>query len=306
MRRRRAKSKVKVKGRSEGHLLDQFSRASLQQWNKFSSDLDEYHIRLFYHLEGLREAHNSELIESLRTSSPGAIRTGSWCRLVSFRYSDDFLSSRGSLINGGRFNIGADLDPRRFPGFPALYIAEAQETAYAEFFGAAESDSLGGISGHEFALQSESSFSMVRLTLKIENVFDLTNTKNLHAFSKVIAKFKMTSELRGLGRAIGISSSPMLIRSPALLKKDLTSSGWRNYPVQYEIPANSQVFGRLLRDAGFEGVIYPSSKGRGKCVAVFTENLEGTDSFVELADKAPASAKHVRLDSNNWKELSSV
>ena len=304
MSRRRAKTKNKLRRTSEGYVLDQFSQANLQQWNKFSKSLDEYHIRLFYHLEGLRESHNDSLIEALRKSGPLSKFEGSWCRLVSFRYSDDFLSPRGSLISGGRFNIGGDLDPRKFPGFPALYLAEDQKTAYAEFFGAPETVAPGQISGHEFALQSDTSFSFVRLSFVLENVFDLTKTKNLTAFSKLISKFNMTSELKDLGLTIGIPPSSMLIRDPALLKKDLTSSGWRDYPVQYEIPANSQVFGRLLRDAGFEAVIYPSSKGSGKCMAIFAENLEGSDSHVKLVDNAPATVKHVRLDSNNWKELS--
>jgi len=306
MRRRRINPKGRYGGQSEGFVLDQFSQANLQKWNKLSNALDEYHIRLFYHLEGLRESHKDSLIEALCDSGTRSISESSWCRLVSFRYSDDFLSPRGSLINGGRFNMGADLDPRNFSGFPALYMTDGQETAYAEFFGAIESNSSRKISGHEFALQSESSYSMVRLSFEIENVFDLTKSKNLNAFSKVISKFKMTQELRDLGRSIGISASRMLISDAALLKQDLMSSGWRNYPVQYEIPANSQVFGRLLRDAGFEGVIYPSSKGSGKCIAIFTENLEGSDSFIELVDRAPATVKHKKLDSSNWKELSSV
>ena len=52
MSRRKAKPKNKSRGASEGYVLDQFSQANLQQWNKLSSSLDEYHIRLFYHLEG--------------------------------------------------------------------------------------------------------------------------------------------------------------------------------------------------------------------------------------------------------------
>ena len=50
MSRRRAKAKNKLRRTSEGYVLDQFSQANLQQWNKFSKSLDEYHIRLFYHL----------------------------------------------------------------------------------------------------------------------------------------------------------------------------------------------------------------------------------------------------------------
>ena len=227
MRRRRIKPKGGSRGQSESFVLDQFSQANLQQWNKHSRALDEYHIRLFYHLEGLRESHKEQLIKALFSSRSKPVKADSWYRLVSFRYSNDFLSSKGSLISGGRFNIGSDLDSRTFPIFPALYLAENQETAYAENFGAVKSVSSGRIAGHEFALQGESSFTMVRLSFRFENIFDLTKTANLKAFSNAIAKFKMTPELVGLGRTIGLSQTSMLIRDPALLKKDSPSSGWR-------------------------------------------------------------------------------
>lgn len=63
-------------------------------------------------------------------------------------------------------------------------------------------------------------------------------------------------------------------------------------------------FGRMLRDAGFEGVIYPSTKGTAKCISVFVENLTGSDSYIELRDAAPESVMHTILHSGNWKELS--
>jgi len=304
IRTRKTRSKVKSRGQSERYVLDEFSRASLQQWKKHASALDKYHVQLFYHLEGLRKTHKNALIEALRQSSIQTVQKSDWSRLVSFRYSDDFLSPRGSLIGGGRFNIGTQLDARVFPGFPALYLAEDNTTAYAEYFGAPETSSPGQLSGHEFALQKKGSYSNVQLSFKVENIFDLTKANNLTAFAKVIAKFKVPPDLKLLGHDIGFPPSSMLIRTPSLLRKDLIAANWRNYPVQYEIPANSQIFGRILRDAGFEGVIYPSSKGTGKCIAIFVENFEGSDSYIELVDEAPVSVRFTRLEASNWKELS--
>ena len=126
MRRRGIRSKKISSTQPEGYFLDEFSQANLKQWNKFSNILDEYHIRLFYHLEGLRESHKTALTEALISSKLKAFNEGSWCRFVSFQYSDVVLSTKGSLISGGRFNIGSGLDPRSFPSFPVLYLAEDQ------------------------------------------------------------------------------------------------------------------------------------------------------------------------------------
>ena len=74
-------------------------------------------------------------------------------------------------------------------------------------------------------------------------------------------------------------------------------------PAQFEVPANSQVFGRMLIEAGFEGVLYPSSKGAGKCIALFPEVLVNSESYVELSDPTPAQLGHRRLDSTTCRAL---
>ena len=40
----------------------------------------------------------------------------------------------------------------------------------------------------------------------------------------------------------------------------------------------------FVKQAGFEGIIYPSTKGEGECIALFPDQLEGSDSYLELSD----------------------
>jgi hypothetical protein len=75
------------------------------------------------------------------------------------------------------------------------------------------------------------------------------------------------------------------------------------YPSQYEIPANPQVFGRLLLDAGFDGVLYPSTKGPKSCIALFPDNVARSDSYLEVADEGPPGAGVLRLDSSTWQDI---
>ena len=283
-----------------GFLLDEFSQADLRKWKNYSAYAEQFNLQLFHHLESLREIHSEELAISLQRCIK-RVKRQSWWRLVDYRYSIDALSSRGSLIKGGRFNIGADQDARKFPVFPALYMAEDYPTARAEYF----SVSANGFEGHELALVPQHSFAAVKLSFDVRNIFDLSKPSNLNEFTKIISKFRIPDYIKDIGRHIG-RKPPWLINSPKLLKDSLLADNWREFPVQYETPANSQVFGRVLRNAGVEGVLYPSAKGRKKCLAIFTENLDGSESFIELADQAPPGVPHTRLDSDNWETLSSL
>jgi len=196
-------------------LLDKFSQADLRKWNSLARDLDRFNLQLFYYLESLREIFSEELATSLQ----GCIKhlgRQSWWRLVKYRYSNDALSSRGSLIQGGRFNIGADLDARKFPVFPALYMGEDHSTAEAEYF----SGPVGGFKGHELALVPQNSYTAVKLSFEVKNIFDLTKTSNLNEFAKIISKFRVPEYIQAIGRRVG-KKPPWLISSPKLLKGSL-------------------------------------------------------------------------------------
>ncbi len=279
--------------RNDPYLLDEFSHQDLRTWKRSSELLNEYRVKQFYELESLRELHKPELSEALRKHGQVDISVDGWARIVNFQYSSEPLSTTGSLLHGGRFNIGKDLDPSRFPPFPALYIAERYETAYAERFGSPPVGS--GLQPHELALRDSKSFLNVALTGHVNGLFDLRDKKQLRDFCSIIAKFQMGQELRLLAKRLGMRG-PLLVGTP----KDLHSSllgNWRDMPVQYNLPSNSQVFARFLQQAGYEGVLYPSTRGNGLCVALFPNQLSGSDTHVELADKAPPEVSVTRLDS---------
>jgi hypothetical protein len=108
-----------------------------------------------------------------------------------------------------------------------------------------------------------------------------------------------TSELSKIG---GVSKQPVRLdnRIPQALKDRLEQIAniW-----QYEIPANSQIFGRLVLDAGFDGIIYASRKGPKACVALFPTNFAGSESHLEIADEPPKGATHTRLDQATYREI---
>lgn len=285
-------------------LLDKFSPSDIANWRGSADAELAYANRVYFHLEAERGLHAEAIRAALSSAKPKALHIDGWTRIVDYRYSLEPLSATGSLRKSGRFNIGRDIEPSRYPSFAALYLAEDYETAFAEKFGGPARARRASMSGTEFALRKPASFTSIRLNGQLFQLFDLTSGGNLRGFVKIIAQFKLTDELLALAREAGIGK-PYIIETVRQLKAQLLANDWRRCPVQFGIPSNSQVFGRLLHDAGFEGLHYQSVRGPGRCVALFPEKLARSDSFLELTDPAPEGVRFHRLDAGTWQVLTS-
>lgn len=178
-----------------GVELERFTDADLRTWNRQAEALERYHVQLFYHLEGQRALRHPDLCDALRQSAPASIVVDRWARIIDYKYSLQPLSAAGSLVRGGRFNIGNDPDPGKFPIFPALYLAEDYDTAYAERFGQRLLAS-GQLEGHEYALRTPGSFTSVNVNGQLHDLFDLRNAKNLRKFAEIVSAFDLPKELR--------------------------------------------------------------------------------------------------------------
>jgi hypothetical protein len=68
-------------------------------------------------------------------------------------------------------------------------------------------------------------------------------------------------------------------------------------PQQFDLPANSQIFGRIAAAAGIHGILYPSARNVAKrCLALFPQNWAGSGSYVQVSDAAPEGAQLTRID----------
>jgi hypothetical protein len=125
---------------------------------------------------------------------------------------------------------------------------------------------------------------------------DLREEKSLSAFAKIIRHFAISSQTKTAIRSAGLPRRE-IIRTIKQLRKRLLEPPdvWRQEPTLFAIPSASQIFGRFARDADFEGVLYPSQRGNGLCLAVFTENLKRGDSEIEVTGNLPAGASHTKL-----------
>lgn len=208
------------------------------------------------------------------------------------------LSLAGSLNGeGGRFNIGSDLSPGSFTAFPALYIAEDYETAFRERFGNFAAVKPDGLTLLEVALRSPDSFTQVRLRGLFENVVDVGNLDALKPFVSILREFPVPRGVRQAARRLGLSPPPWLVRSPVNLQRQLVHPNWRMLPQQFDLPSNSQIFGRIAVAAGLHGIRYPSARQHGKvCLALFPQNWADGGSIVEVTDPAPPGARLTKID----------
>jgi len=278
--------------------LERFSHASLHQWLAAKTHLDTLQRGLYFELEPHRQRNAARLLDALLSQTLSSFSFEEWSRIVDYRYGLEPLSAAGSLKGeGGRFNIGSELSPGAFTAFPALYIAEDHETAFRERFAGPSEAKPRGLSTQDLALRSRGSFTQVRLHGVIENLIDIGNLDTLKPFANVLREFPIPRDVRQLARKLGLRPPPWLIRSPITLQRQLLHPNWRMLPQQFDLPANSQIFGRIAAAAGIHGILYPSARNAAKrCIALFPQNWAGSGSFVQVSDQAPKGAWLTRID----------
>lgn len=182
------------------------------------------------------------------------------------------------------------MTPSSFSPFPALYVADRYATAFQEKYGADPTTSVDGLAAVDLALRTPSSFTQIRVRGKLDVVIDVEDPTALQPLVDVIKRFSMPRTVIALARRLQLKP-PMLIRSSKILQRHLLHPNWRITPVQFGIPSNSQIFGRLVAAAGIHGIVYPSSrKIEGRCLALFTQNWTQSGSFIEVVDAAPVGA----------------
>lgn len=284
--------------------LDRFSQSDIQRWNRISGDLDELNAVLYFGLEPERRRRREELIAALQLEQPVAVDLNRWVRMVGYRYSNSPLSAAGSLRSyGGRFNSGVDLDSDTLEPFPALYLAENFETAYREKFQRALGENTDGLTPEELALGEGGSHSTLVLKGQLTHMFDMTKPDHLQGLAKVLGKIKMPDRAEVLKKRLKIPPKGLrMMTTGRHLFDACTIHNWRVLPVQFGLPAHGHLIGEMIRAAGFEGVLYHSSKSAGRCVALYPDKL-AAGSYVELLDAPHDHVQFPRLDANTAHDL---
>ncbi len=221
-----------------------------------------------------------------------------WVRICRYRYSGQPLNAYGSTKGaGGRFNYGDGLDNVDAQAFPALYIGANKAVSYREAFGMSPNDKTL-LTAEEFSALPNKSHAVVFLNGMIENVLDLTRKERMQDFIDVVKNYKLSNSVKDLAKSAGVPTRA-LVRDIDGLMNALYEVDWRGWPTQLGLPASCQTFGKLAWEAGFDGVLYRSTKGGGQCLAVYPHNLHNSASKIWLSETPPPGTTR-QLDSSNW------
>lgn len=281
--------------------LDTFSLEDVRRWKQGQDEFKRVYWEWYSQLAFQRSKVLSEIKAALVEAAVGPFDFNDYQRAVKYKWSFDPLSVRGSLLDevGGRFNIG-EIDRTKFTPFPALYLGEDKMTALQEMF---QVDPLGrdGLTAEELALTTPDSEANVAVFGSLETIIDLSQPSRLKKAVDLIKDFHVTDDLVKDGRKLGININ-VVVDVPTLMST-LTYENWRAFPQHVDVPANCQIFGQLVSEAGIEGIKYPSKYAGKNCLAVFPQNFRGKDSFVELKDQTPPGVDRRRLDSSTVDSL---
>jgi len=278
--------------------LDRFTEIDLERWNRLSHELDRLHNLLYFGLAGQRGAMRKEILSALQEVDSRPFRFENWVRILPYRFALEPLSAAGSLTGvGARFNAGRDLPKDVMSPWPALYLAENFETAFREKYGRPRDEVSDGLASEELALQKPESIASVVVHGNVERVLDLSDDKALEPFCAVSRRCRMPGDVPHILHQLKIDRKRIsLVRTPAQLRQVVMAPNWRQWPVQFEVPAHGQILASLLIEAGYEAVLYLSSKSDKRCLALFPCNLGSAATFVELTPGYPKQVKHSRLD----------
>lgn len=280
----------------ESGLLEDIPRSSalLEKLCQFHW---EYYSELAFQRAKVYDALKASLQEPAK-----AFQFSAWQRAVRYKYSLNPLSAKGSRVDpGGRFNIGA-IDTARFVVFPGLYLAADKSTSLAELLGRTNSDQ--SLSPQELALTRPDSITIVSVSGNLESVLDVREKKNLKGFVDLIKDFQLSATLRARARSLGLRPFLLtLVNTPEILQKELTKDYWRLFPMQFDVPSPSQIFGQIVMDAGIEGILYDSTLTGQTCLVVFPLNFSNSPSYVELDGPLPSDSVPRRIDEDTVKNF---
>ncbi len=281
-------------------LLQRATPESIQQAKEATANLINYHWNYYSELAQQRKIYRDELLFALRNAAKNNFVIDGWQRSIKFKYSNHPLSTIGSIsFNGGRFNSGNRIHPEITP-LHALYLAVDKDTALQEQLGQGAINSECALSPQEIALTSKDSVSTLCISGKIDSFIDLHDKQSLSEFLDVIKKFTVSKELHKESLRVN-EQAPNVIKTMDALLFSLLDPNWRSLPSCYDIPANSQIFGQLVCDAGIQAILYPSKLSKKPCLVIFPQNIANTDNYIKLDGDIPANVIITHLNSQNWK-----
>ncbi|MDM0059025.1 hypothetical protein [Variovorax fucosicus] len=111
------------------------------------------------------------------------------------------------------------------------------------------------------ALEPGASHASVAVRGSLTNVFDLTTPASLSVVAGVFRKISMPAQAAKLQKQLKISTIDLrMVRTAQHVFDAALKHNWRIGLIQFGLPSPSQILAELIRAAGFEAILYQSSK----------------------------------------------
>ena len=282
------------------YLLDIFSQRDVRLGKQQYDAIANYYWDHYSYFAHKRSLIFDDLKNSLANNCQ-PYSFSSWQRVVDYKFSLDPLSAKGSVLNnpGGRFNIG-DMDQTKFSQFAALYIAGERDTAYKEKFGLYRESQDPGISTDELVLTCHNPVTIAVVKGEINQVLNLTHADSLKDFYELIKNIHLPARFIQRAKQLNLESPMLAVRSLTELNQSILLPNWRDIPILWDIPANSQILGQVAYEAGIEAILYPSKITGKNCLAIFPKNFEQSASCIILEGESPKEVKNLQMDCQNY------
>ena len=299
-RKLKRKKNLNLQTEERPYLLESDNLADMKEKKKNNNNLLEYQWLFFSELEYQRNQSYNTIQEALILSCTKNFPFKNWQRTVKWKYGRKPLSTVGSNnFSGQRFNMGKDIN-RSINSFPALYLAKDKDTSLQEVFGKTQSNTnINNLSSQQLALTKPDSEVTISVSGQLDTIIDIRNSKTLSKFVEVIKTFKISQRIKILAKKLK-QPTPKIGKTNKQLWNSLLEKNWSYFPTQFDIPSDSQIFGKLVCSVGIVGIIYPSIYTKKPCLAIFPCNFDNTDSYIELDDETPDKKMTKKFDSNNW------
>lgn len=166
--------------------------------------------------------------------------------------------------------------------------------------GLKSNDSAQGLTAKELAMAGN--FSHFVIQGKLATVLDLTDSESLQRFYTLLKGIELPLYYRKKAAQLKIKAM-LPVRSLNELRETLFAENWRLMPMQFDVPANSQILGQIAHSAGIEAILYPSVKTRKNALAVYPENFRNSEAFIEIKGNIAESVVHKRIDKDKYKNF---
>jgi hypothetical protein len=148
------------------------------------------------------------------------------------------------------------------------------------------------------ALTSPQSEAIVSVSGRLDAVIDLRDPQRLQPVVDLLKTFTLSPSLIADARRLGTPAK--IVTTVGDLLDAILAPNWRAFPMRFDVPASSQLFGQLVMIAGIDGIIYPSKLTGGACAAVFPRCIATSGSYLEIDDAVPDPRVPRRIDSGTW------